>query len=166
MLSIKHVFSMIGLLLLQGLVLNNINFLDVINPYAYIAFVFFYPLHKNRFPFLILSFLLGLGIDFFSDSGGVHTSSILAIAYLRLFFVKLFFKELESDFTLFTLKEEPLNNVLAYMTSLTLIHHSILFFLANLSLQNWFTVVINIFSSALFTLVLVVSGSFIFRREA
>lgn len=165
MLSIKHVFSMIGLLLLQGLVLNNINFLDFINPYVYIAFVFFYPLHKNRYPFLMLSFLLGLGIDFFSDSGGVHTSSILTIAYLRLFFVKVFFKELESDFTLFNLKQEPLWNVFFYMATLTLIHHFIFFFLANFSLQNWRVVVINVFSSALFTLILIVLGSFIFRRE-
>lgn len=165
MLSIKHLFSLLGLLLLQGLVLNNINFLGFLNPYVYIAFVFFYPLHKNRFPFLMLSFLLGLGIDFFSDSGGVHTSSILVIAYLRLFFVKVIFKELESDFTLFNLKTEPLGNVLLYMVTLTLIHHFIFFFLANFSLQNWTIVIINVFSSALFTLILIVLGSFIFRRE-
>lgn len=165
MLSIRHIFLMITFLFLQGLVLNNINFLGFINPYIYITFVFFYPLHKNRFPFLILSFVLGLGIDFFSDSGGVHASSILAIAYLRLFFIKVIFKKLESDFTLFRLDKEPFGNVLSYMVTLTLIHHFIFFFLANFSFQNWMSVIINIFSSTLFTLILIVFGNFIFRRK-
>jgi rod shape-determining protein MreD len=165
MFSLRHIFSLIGLLLLQVFILNNINLLEYINPYVYIAFVFFYPLNKNRFPFLILCFLLGLSIDFFSDSGGIHAASILLIAYLRLFFIKTYFKKLPADFPFFKLETEPFGTVLLYLSTLTLIHHFIFFFLANFSFQNSVTVVINTFSSALFTLLLVLLGSFIFRKK-
>ena len=84
-------FLFVFLLLLQVFILNNINFLGYINPYLYIAFVFFYPLREIRFSFLFLSFLLGLFVDFFSDSGGIHALSILTIAYVRLIFIKIYF---------------------------------------------------------------------------
>ena len=71
------------LLCLQVFILNNINFLGYINPYLYIAFIFLYPLEENKFPLLFLSFILGISIDFFSDSfisiHSVDVSSTLLI---------------------------------------------------------------------------------------
>jgi rod shape-determining protein MreD len=165
MLSLKHFFSLIGLLFLQVFILNNIHFLGHINPYVYIAFVFFFPLNKNRFPFLILCFLLGLGIDFFSDSGGVHAASILVIAYLRVFFIKTYFKKLPADFPFFKLETEQFGKVLGYIITLTLIHHFIFFFLANFSFKNSLLVITNAMFSALFTLILILLGSYIFIRK-
>ena len=81
------------LLLLQILVFNNINFPGAINPYLYVTFIFIFPLFKNRFIVLFFSFLYGLTLDFFTDTGGVHAFSLLFVAYLRLFFIKLFFKK-------------------------------------------------------------------------
>lgn len=165
MISLKHIFSLIGLLFLQVFVLNNIQFLGYVNPYVYIAFVFFYPLNKNRFPFLILCFLLGLGIDFFSDSGGINAASILVIAYLRIFFIKTYFKKLPADFTFFKLETEPFGKVLTFLVTLTLIHHFIFFFLTNFSFKNGLIVLMNTLFSAVFTLLLILLGSFIFRRK-
>ena len=87
------------LLCLQVFILNNINFLGYINPYLYIAFIFLYPLEKNKFPLLFLSFILGISIDFFSDSGGIHAFSILFIAYTRLFFVRVYFRKIHINLT-------------------------------------------------------------------
>ena len=92
--SVRLIFLFFGLLFLQVFILNNIYFLGHINPYLYIAFVFLYPLKESRIPFLFYTFLLGIGVDFFSDSGGIHTFSILIIAYARLFFVKLYFRKI------------------------------------------------------------------------
>ena len=99
-------FLFLSLLFLQVFVFNNILFLGYINPYLYIAFVIFYPLKKERYLFLFLSFLLGLAIDFFSDSGGINAFSLLFIAYIRLFLVRVIFKKTEPDYLLFNLKQE------------------------------------------------------------
>lgn len=163
--TIYIIFLFVFLLLLQVLVLNNILFLGYINPYLYIVFVFLYPLNTNRFPFLSLAFLLGLCIDAFSNSGGIHAFSILFIAYIRLFLVKTIFKKTESDYLLFNLRLETFDKVFNYTVILTLIHHFILFSLINFSFYNFSNVMINTLFSSVFTLVLYFLGSFIFRKK-
>mgnify|MGYP000218149624 CR=1 FL=1 len=154
-----------SLLLLQVFVFNNILFLEHINPYLYIAFVFLYPLKENRIPFLFYSFLLGLSIDFFSDSGGVHAFSILCIAYIRLFFVKLYFRKVVTDYAFFKLKSESFGKTFNYVVTLTIIHHLIYFSFANFSFQNYSNVLLNTLYSSIFTLLLYFLGTYIFTKS-
>ncbi|MDO9262197.1 MAG: rod shape-determining protein MreD, partial [Flavobacteriaceae bacterium] len=71
----SNAFRFIGLVFLQILIFNNINLLGYINPYPYLAFVILFPYKKERSSLLFLSFLIGLTLDFFTDSGGVHAAS-------------------------------------------------------------------------------------------
>tara|TARA_B110000003_G_scaffold208536_1_gene207442 strand:+ start:54120 stop:54626 length:507 start_codon:yes stop_codon:yes gene_type:complete len=155
----------LSLLLLQIFILNNINFYNTINPYLYIAFIFFFPLKKNRILFLLITFVYGLILDTFSDTGGVHTFSLLFVAYNRLFLIKLFFKKTKIDYLLFNLKSEPFGQVFNYVLTLTLIHHFILFFLDNFSFKNMEIVILNTLYSSIFTLILYFIGSYIFRKK-
>jgi len=153
------------LLFLQVFVLNNILFLDSINPYLYIVFVFLYPLKTNRIPFLFYSFSLGILVDFFSDSGGIHAFSTLSIAYIRLFFVRIYFRKIEADFSFFKLKSESFGKVFNYTVTLTIIHHLILFSFANFSFQNLSNVLLNTLFSSFFTLTLYFLGTYIFTKS-
>lgn len=163
--NIYYLFLWIILVLLQVFVFNNILLLGHINPYLYIVFVFFYPLKKERFLFLLLSFLLGLTIDVFSDSGGIHAFSILFIAFIRLFFIRLIFKKTELDYLLFKIQEEAFGKVFNYVVILTLTHHFILFTLANFSFLNFTETLINTLLSGIFTLILFFLGSYIFSKK-
>lgn len=158
-------FLFLSLLFLQVFVFNNILFLGFINPYLYIAFVIFYPLQKERYLFLFLTFLLGVSIDFFSDSGGINAFSLLFIAYIRLFLVRVIFKKTEQDYLLFNLNQEPFGKVFNYVIILILIHHFILFSLANFSTQNFLSVLTNTLYSSIFTAVLFFLGTFIIRKK-
>lgn len=158
-------FLFFSLLFLQVFLLNNILFLGYINPYLYVAFVIFYPLRKERFLFLFLSFLLGLCIDFFSDSGGINAFALLFIAYIRLFFIRLILKKTEQDYLLFNIHQEPFGKVFNYVIILIVIHHFVLFSLANFSTQNLSNVIINTLYSSIFTAVLFFLGTFIIRKN-
>ena len=153
------------LLFLQVFVLNNINFLATVNPYLYVAFVFFYPLKEKRFAFLLSTFLLGLSVDFFSDSGGIHAFSILFIGYVRVFFIKIFFRKLPADYPFFKLQSESFGKVFNYVVTLTVIHHLILFSFANFSFQNISDVLLNTLFSSIFTLILFFLGTYIFIKN-
>jgi len=155
----------IFLLFLQVFVLNNILFLDSINPYLYIAFVFLYPLKTNRISFLFYSFLLGLLVDFFSDSGGIHAFSILCIAYIRLFFVRIYFRKITADYAFFKLKSESFGKIFNYTVTLTVIHHLIYFSFVNFSFQNLSNVFLNTLFSSIFTLILYFLGTYIFTKS-
>lgn len=154
-----------SLLLLQVFILNNILFLGFINPYLYIAFVFIYPLNDNRIPFLFYCFLLGICVDFFSDSGGIHAFSILCIAYVRLFFIRLFFRKVVADYAFFELKSEAFGKVFNYTATLTIIHHFIYFSFANFSFNNFSNVLLNTLYSSIFTLLLYFLGNTIFTKN-
>ena len=153
------------IVLLQVLVLNNVLFLGYVNPYLYIIFLFLFPLKKDRFRFLFIAFLLGLSIDVFSDSGGIHAFSTLTIAYFRLFFVKVFFSKYEVDYPFFDLSLEPFGKKFNYVATLTLIHHFILFSFANFSFNNFSQVLINTMYSSIFTLVLYFPVVYIFSKK-
>ena len=153
------------LVFLQVFVLNNILFLGYVNPYLYISFVFLYPLKKNRFVFLLLSFALGLSIDFFSDSGGIHAFSLVTIAYLRLFFIRVFLNKFEVDYPFFKLNLEPFGKKFNYIVTLTVLHHFLLFSFANFSFQNMSHVVLNTLYSSVFTLILYFLSIYIFSKK-
>jgi rod shape-determining protein MreD len=153
------------LVFLQVFVLNNILFLGYVNPYLYISFVFFYPLKKNRFVFLLLSFALGLSIDFFSDSGGIHAFSLVTISYLRLFFIRVFFNKFEVDYPFFKLNLESFGKKFNYIVTLTVLHHFLLFSFANFSFQNMSHVVLNTLYSSVFTLILYFLSIYIFSKK-
>ena len=153
------------LLCLQVFILNNINFLGYINPYLYIAFIFLYPLEENKFPLLFLSFILGISIDFFSDSGGIHTFSTILIAYTRLFFVRVYFRKIPSGYPFFKLKSESIGKVFNYVVTLTLIHHFIYFSFTSFSFQNLSIVLLNTLYSGTFTLILFFLGTYIFKKS-
>lgn len=163
--GVYFVFLFLFLALLQVLILNNIRFLGFINPYLYISFIFFFPLKNNRFPILFFAFLLGLTIDLFSDSGGIHALATVFIAYIRLFFVSIIFKKTELDYLLFNIWLEPFGKVFNYVVSLTVIHHFILFSLENFSMHNITNVILNTVFSSIFTLFLFFLGSMIFNKS-
>lgn len=153
------------ILLIQVLILNHINFSGYINPYLYVAFIFIFPLSKNRFPFLIMAFFYGLCIDFFSDTGGIHAFSLVFVSYLRPLCMRIYFKKADIDYLLFRLNKEPFGQVFNYVVTLTFIHHLVLLTLENFSFQNLGTVLLNVIYSCIFTLLLYFLGSYIFRKK-
>ena len=80
---ILNIVRFIFLLAVQIVIFNNIDLFGYINPYPYILFILLYPVNSNRAGLLITSFLLGLTIDLFTNSGGIHAASCLILAYVR-----------------------------------------------------------------------------------
>ena len=78
-----NIFRFTVLLALQIVLFNNINFLGYVNPFPYILFIILYPVNGNRAGLLAASFLLGLTMDMFCNSGGVHATASLVLAFFR-----------------------------------------------------------------------------------
>lgn len=142
-----NTFRFLGLLLLQVFVFNQLNLFGYLNPMIYIAWVFLFPIRKNISIFLIFSFLLGLSVDFFSDSGGINAAATLFIAFIRLPILKTILRKSDFDFLLFNLRTIAFSKALLFISILTIIHHFIVFSLAYFS----FNAIISIISNSLFT---------------
>ena len=136
-----------------------------INPYIYIAIVFLLPLQLNRFLFLSIVFIYGLILDAFLDSGGIHTFSLVSIAYLRDSFIRVLFKKSKQELRFFILDSEAFGAIFNYTAILTLIHHSIVFSLANFSFENLGLVITKTLYSSISTLIIYFLGKYILTKK-
>jgi len=154
----------IVLALVQVLVLNHINFLGYINPYLYILFIILFPINKNRILFLFLSFLLGLTIDIFSDSGGVHAAACVSIAYIRPVILKFSFGSLYDHQTI-KFGNMEFGSLLGYTSILTIIHHFILFFFEIFNVSKIILILQKTLFSSIFTILLCIIIIFLFNKK-
>lgn len=161
---ISHSVQFIVLVLLQVTVLNHINFLGDINPYLYVIFICLFPINNNRLAFIFLSFLLGLSIDLFSDSGGVHAAASVTIAFIRPVILKFTFGSVYEHQTI-KFKQVDFGAKIIYFIILVFIHHLILFSLEIFNLSNILLVLKKTLFSGIFTVLLCVITTIIFSRK-
>ncbi len=154
----------IVLILVQALILNSINFLGYVNPYIYILFILLFPVNNNRSLFLVLSFILGLTLDLFLDSGGVHAVACLTIAYIRPVVLKFSFGTLY-DYHSLKFNETELIKRTTYITILVLIHHLILFSLEIFSSNKIILMLKKSLFSSIFTIILCILITILFSRK-
>src|SRR5690625_3517158 len=90
-----QVFRFIILLAVQILVMSNIKLFGYSSPFIYIIFILGFPLNTNKNLLIFLGFLLGLSMDIYSNTGGVHAGACVLIAYLRPTLLKISFRSEE-----------------------------------------------------------------------
>ena len=130
-----NIVRFVLLLLVQVLICNHINFFGYINPYIYIIFIFLFPIREERLILLLASFLLGMMIDLFSDSGGVHAAAAVSLAYVRPILLKSSFGMLyEHQSIKFSTTE--IGSLISYISLGTVVHHLILFSLETFNLTK------------------------------
>lgn len=154
----------LGLLLLQVLVLNNINFLGYINPYLYILFILVFPFTGNKSLLIGLSFLLGLSIDFFSDSGGVHAAASVFIGYLRPFLLKFSFG-VSYEYNAIKLSKVTFSERLIYISLMVILHHLVLFSLEIFSVSRILLILKSTLFSGIFSIILILCSLVLFSRK-
>lgn len=162
---LNNAIRFISLILLQVLVFNHMNIFGDINPMVYIVWVFLFPFRKNRSLLLILSFLLGISIDFFSDSGGVNAFAITFIAYFRLPIIKAILRKSDFDYVQFNLRTLSYNKAFLFIATLTLIHHFIVFGIEYFSFEAFGTIIFNTILTSIFTILISTFGIVLFTKK-
>ena len=78
------------LILLQVYVLNRIPHLHrFITPYLYFLFILWLPFSVSRQWLLLIGFITGLTLDYFTTTPGLHAAACLLIAYVRPFLITI-----------------------------------------------------------------------------
>ena len=153
------------LVIMQVLIFNNINLFGFTNPYIYIVFIFYYPLQKEKGLFLFLSFLLGLSIDFFTDSGGINAAATLFIAYIRLPLLSSILRKSDFDLHLFNIRSISFGKAFLYIALLTLMHHLILFSLDYFSLNNFGNILFKTITTSALSIFVILIGIILFTKK-
>jgi len=154
------------LILVQVLVFNRLNFFGFINPMVYILFLYWYPIKQHRATFIMIGFLLGLSIDFFSDTMAINAASTVTIAYLRPAIIRFVFG-VNYEFQNFKLGNATYVQQFAFLTLLIVVHHLVFFTLEIFSFANLLLILKKVVSISLASLLicLLFSSLFSVRKE-
>jgi rod shape-determining protein MreD len=159
-----NIIRFILLLLVQVIICNHINFFGYINPYIYIIFIFLFPIRDSRLVLLLVSFLLGLLVDIFSDSGGVHAAASVCLAYTRPVLLKTSFGMLYEHHSI-KFSSTEIGSLITYIIFGTLVHHFILFTFEIFNISNILLILKKTLFSSVFTIILSVLIIILFSRN-
>jgi rod shape-determining protein MreD len=150
------------LLLSQILLLRNLNFYNLANPFVYILFLLLLPFSTPNLLLYLIAFITGLTMDAFYDTVGVHTAACVTLVFVRILFISVSVSKDNFDEPEPTLGNMGLKWFLLYATLCTFAHHIVLFFLETFRITEFSYTLVRCLLSSVFTLFLLLLIEFIF----
>ncbi len=147
-----NIFRFVFLLAIQILVFNNMNFYGYITAFPYILFIILYPVNGNKAGLLLASFFLGLLMDLFSNSGGVHATACLLLAYIRPSIFKFSFG-LSYEYQTVKLNDVLTPERFTFILLAVVIHNLTLFLLETFQISFILDVLLRTLLSSIFTII-------------
>lgn len=151
----------IQIFLLKNMVIYNLNV-----PYLYVLFILLLPFETPNWLLFFLAFLIGITIDVFNDTLGLHATACSILALVRILFISITVQKDNYDSD-----PEPSLSIMGfrwfffYALILTLIHH---FFLLNFEVFKFSEIpstLSRVLLSSIFTVILIFVSELLFYRK-
>lgn len=161
---VKNTFLFVLLVLLQVLIFNNVDYWGYVNPMIYIVYLLLSPYRENRVPYLCTAFLLGLCVDIFSNTGGLHAASSVFIAYCRKSILLIVFGK-NFEYQEMDLVGYPFTKILSYTTLMVVLHHTLFYFLEVFNFNHLLLTTVKIIGASLFTIAVCLLAIYLFSKN-
>lgn len=159
----SNFFRFVFLILFQVLILNNIQLSGYLNPFLYVLFLLMLPFEMADWVVLLLGFLLGIMLDMFTDTLGMHTTACVFMAFMRKNVLRFMSpREGYESGKNPNFRDMGISWFLIYSGILVSAHHFILFFFEAFRLTDFFYTLLKIIFSALFTLTAILITQLLF----
>jgi hypothetical protein len=149
----RNILRFFALLFVQVLIIKNVELGRFINPYIYVLFIITLPFETSGILLLALAFIMGLSVDMFYDTLGMHAAASVFMAFCRPRVFK-FFSPREG----YEVGTRPGINYmgntwfLSCAGVLILAHHLVLFYIEVFRFYEFFSTLFRVLMSSLFTL--------------
>jgi rod shape-determining protein MreD len=161
----RHFVRFILLILVQGLIIQNIDLGTFVNPFPYVLFLLLLPFDTPPWLVLFLGFVTGLMVDMFYNTAGENAAACTFMAFSRHYILRLLAPRDGYESTL----QPGIYSMgwpwfISYAGILILLHHIFLFYLEVFRLSEFFHTFFTVILSGIVTLLLVVVSQFLFNR--
>ena len=163
---IRNIIRFFVLIFVQVLIIKNIELGRFINPFVYVLFIIVLPFETPKWLLILTSFILGITIDMFYDTAGMHAAACVLMAYVRPGVLKLFSPRDGYEFgTQPTIQYLGTPWFLSYAGILVVLHHLVLFYIEIFRFSEFFSTFFRVIVSSIATLLLVVLSQYLFQRK-
>ncbi|MDR1623733.1 MAG: rod shape-determining protein MreD [Tannerellaceae bacterium] len=152
---IRGISYFVLLVLIQVLILNNIHFLRLVTPFLYLYFIVKMPVGFTSARVTFLSFLLGLIIDIFSNTPGMHAAACTFAGFARPAIIKVLMGDELPDAISPSFKTFGYGGFFRYVIILVVLHHFTLFIVESLTLFDPLFLLIRIVGNVTATTLLI-----------
>lgn len=160
---VAQVFYFIIYLILQVVLVQKMVLFDVAFCFLYLGFLLMLPFESGAIRLMLMGLLMGLCVDIFYNSLGIHAAASVFIMYLRPYVVSLIAPRggYEAWMTP-KLKIMGFEWFSVYSLMLIFMHHLLLFFVEAGGFSNFFYTLLKVLASTAFTFVVVVIIQYLF----
>ena len=164
--TVLQIIRFVVLVLFQVLVINHIRLGGYVHPYIYMIFIMLLPFNMPNWQILLLGFVLGLTIDLFTGTPGLHAGATTLMAFCRPSIIRLISGNQKFE----NIQEPNLGQLdgiwfFRYVLCMVFIHHFALFFLESFSIRLIGQVLLRILLSVPVSVFLIMMILYIFKTE-
>lgn len=151
-------------MLLQVLLFDQLQLLGVCHPYIYILCLLMMPITLPHSADMIIGAVVGLIMDIFCNSLGVHTASCIFIMFIRPYLIGAIVNDKDRLNEQITLRTLGMELLLKYVVILVLAHHLMVFLLAAWSWSHIGFVAVETIVSSLITISIIIGYNTLIYR--
>lgn len=152
---LRGLFYFVVFVLVQILILNNIHFLRIATPFLYLYFILKLPVGTSQAKVVFFSFLIGLVIDVFSNTPGMHAAACTLAGFIREPLILFFMGKDLPEGIYPSYRTFGYGGFFRYVLSFVVIHHVALFLIESLTFFDPLFLALRISASVLTTTLLI-----------
>lgn len=165
----KNIIRFILFILLQAFVLDKVPPLhQFVKPILYFLFVLWLPFSINRSVQMIIAFVFGLCMDYFTGTPGMHVIPCVLIAYFRPFLLNILLSQEKTEVSYAepSIKSLGWAPYSVYIVVLTFIHHACLVLIEWLQFGDFVFFIGKVAASTALSILLIFVTEMLFPRKA
>lgn len=154
---IKQIGRYIIVMLLQVLLLDQLQLWGACHPYVYIICLLMMPITLPHSVDMVIGAVVGLIMDVFCNSLGVHTAACILVMFIRPYLISAIINDKDRLNEQISLRAIGMEALIKYVVIMVLIHHLTVFLLAAWSWNHIGFVMVETVVSSSITISLIIA---------
>lgn len=163
---LRRLVTFITLILVQVFILDKIHLFGYATPMLYVWFILTLGTDEGRNKTMLWAFAMGLAIDFFGNTFGIHAASATLLAFVRPALIRLFFIRNDGETFVPSIQSMGAGAFRGYALLGILLHHIEVFVLEYFSFDYLVPMAISLGSSVVLTMLFVMAVERIFGHRS
>ena len=163
---IFQILRFIGYIGAQVVLLKDLVVFNSAFCFVYLGFLLFLPLDLGRPAMMLIGFLVGISVDIFYDSLGIHAAASVLLGFLRPTWVNFLTPQGGYDSGVSPrLNKMGFGWFFAYASLLIFVHHIAIFYIEAGGFSLFFFTLVKVFFSTVFTFLVLFLIQLLFNRR-